>query len=210
MKKQTKYFLVALLIASAACTTASAQQRFDASVFAGLNFSQIDGDGDGSYNRMGLRGGVGTSFFFGWDERTPWRMVVELAFTQKGSTVDVNGWERRIGLNYVEMPVMMSYTLLNKRLRLGVGVAPAVLVGASVLDNGVDNPTQEANYKRFDWLPVLFSARYLFTDNLAIDVRFSTSMLSITEQNATGTYRIFQDNIGAFNRNISLGLAYCF
>lgn len=208
--KQTKYIFVLLMLAGVACGTANAQQRFDASVFAGLNFSQIDGDGDGSYNRMGLRGGVGTSFFFGWDERTPWRMVVELAFAQKGSTVNNNGWQRRIALNYVEMPVMMSYTLLANRLRLGVGVAPAVLVGASVLDNGVDNAAQESNYKRFDWLPVLFSARYLFTDNLAVEARFSTSMLSITEQNATGTYRIFKDNKGAFNRTVFLGLAYCF
>ena len=210
MMKQTKHLFVFLMLAGIVCGQATAQRRFDASLFASPTFSQIDGDGDGSYNRLGMRGGVGTSFFFGWDERTPWRMVVELAFTQKGSTVNADGWQRRISLNYVELPVMMSYTMLANRLRIGAGVAPAILVGAKVLDNGVNNPAQEDNYRRFDRLPVLLSARYLFTDNLAVEARFSTSLLSITEQNATGTYRIFKDNKGAFNRTVSLGLAYCF
>lgn len=208
--KHMKYFIAAVLVLVFTCTTANAQRRFDASIFGGVNFSQIDGDDAGGYNRLGLRGGVGTSFFFGWDERTPWRMVVELAFAQKGSTVDPSGLNRIISLNYVEMPVMMSYTLLSNRLRLAAGVAPAVMVGANVLDNGVRNTLQEDNYKRFDWAPVVVSARYLFTDNLAIEARFSTSLLSVTEQNATGTYRIFKENMGAFNRTVSLGIAYCF
>ena len=44
-----------------------AQERFDVSVMGGLNFCQIDGDDAGSYSHLGLRAGVGTSFFFGWD-----------------------------------------------------------------------------------------------------------------------------------------------
>ena len=188
-----------------------AQQRFDASVFGGVNFSQIDGDGAGNYGQLGLRGGVGTSFYFGWDERTPWRMVVELAFTQKGSHIDRENLQRRIALNYVELPIMMSYTLLNRQLRLAAGVAPAVLVGASVTDGGGEqNAAQEAIYHRFDWCPLTFAARYLFTYNLAVEARFQTSMVTVSEPTSQGSYRIFKDNKGCFNRSISLGLAYCF
>ena len=190
---------------------AFAQQRFDATAFFGANFSQIDGDGAGNYNHLGLRGGVGTSFHFGWDERTPWRMVVELAYTQKGSNINSEVLRRSISLDYVELPVMMSYTMLDGTLRLAAGVAPAVLVRALVSDGaGEENVAQENNYKRFDWCPVTLSARYLFSYSIAAEVRFQTSMLSVVDQAASGTYRLFRDNRGAFNRTLTFGLAYCF
>ncbi len=192
-------------------TSAQAQERFDLSVFGGVNFCQIDGDDAGDYGFLGLRAGVGTSFFFGWDERTPWRMVVELAFTQKGARIVREDFQRTISLNYVELPIMLSYTLLDQRLRLAAGVAPAVQVGASVLDYGGEhNVAHEQNYKRMDYLPVLLSARYLFTENLGFELRFQTSMLSITEQNAHPAYRIVTSNTGSFNRAISAGLSYTF
>ena len=67
MKRITIMIAVLMMLGSRG---ARAQQRFDASIFGGANFSQIDGDGAGSYSQLGLRGGVGTSFYFGWDITT--------------------------------------------------------------------------------------------------------------------------------------------
>lgn len=207
MKKIT--IVLALLLAVG--MTVKAQERFDVTAFGGVNFCQIDGDDAGSYSQLGLRAGVGTSFFFGWDERTPWRMVVEIAFSQKGSRIVRDDFQRTIALNYVELPIMMSYTLLDGRLRLAAGVAPAVQVGASVLDYGGEhNAAHEQNYKRMDYLPVVADARYMLTDNLGFWLRFSTSMLSITEQNAHPAYRIVTSNTGSFNRAVSAGISYTF
>ena len=201
------YILVAatLLLAGAA----QAQNRFDASVFGGLTFNQIDGDDAGGYMNWGLRGGVGTSFTLGEDARSPWRMVVELAFTQKGSQIgSESSFTRLISLDYVELPLMMSYTALDNRLRVAAGVAPAVLVGARVTDDGMRNSQQEGKYLRFDWLPVTFSVRYLFTYNLAVEARFQTSLLSVYDNPSAGTYRIWRENMGAFNRSVTIGLSY--
>jgi hypothetical protein len=206
--KYLKHITLTLLLLGG--LTAVAQQRFDASAFFGASFNQIDGDNSGSYSHLGLRAGARTSFFFGWDERTPWRMVVELAYAQKGSNIQNEMLDRRIALDYVEVPIMMSYTMLNGSLRLAAGVAPAVLVGARVADSGVENTALEQNFKRFDWCPLTVSARYLFSYHIAAELRFQTSMLSVTEQNASGSYRIFRENKGSFNRSLTLGLAYCF
>ena len=177
----------------------------------GANFSQVDGDEAGGYSHLGLRGGVGTSFYLGDKEGSPWRMVVELAFTQKGSNINSEVLERTIALNYVELPLMMSYTLLDGTLRLAAGVAPAVLVGARVVDGaGEENVAQENNYKRFDWCPLTLSARYLFSYSIAAEMRFQTSMLSVVDQAASGTSRLLRDNRGAFNRTLTIGLVYCF
>ena len=205
--KKALFLIATVLVAGSGI---HAQGRFSADAFFGATFNQIDGDDAGSYGHLGLRGGVGTSFYFGWDERTPWRMVVELAFVQKGSNIQNDVLDRTITLNYVELPLMMSYTLLDGNLRLAAGVAPAIEVGARVMDAGAENAIQEDNYKRFDWCPLTFTARYLFSYNIAVEARFQTSMLSIVDEASSGTYRLFKDNKGAFNRNLYIGLAYCF
>lgn len=205
MKKVYILLFAALLAAGAA----TAQNRFDASIFGGVNLNQIDGDESGGYGQMGLRAGVGTSFALGEDARSPWRMVVELAFAQKGAAIHNDALDRSITLNYVELPLMMSYTLLGNKLRLAAGVAPAVQVGARVVDNnGNRNGEQEAKYTRFDWLPFTASVRYLITYNLALEARYQTSLLSIYDHPSSGTYRLWRDNKGAFNRTVSIGLSY--
>ncbi|MBP5540201.1 MAG: PorT family protein [Bacteroidales bacterium] len=211
MKRVLFFAILSFIFHFSSSNLAQAQGRFDACASFGANFSQIDGDGAGSYSHLGLRGGVGTSFYLGRDEGSAWRMVVELAFTQKGSNINSEMLERTIALNYVELPLMMSYTMMDGTLRLAAGVAPAVLVGATVVDGaGEENVAQENNYKRFDWCPLTLSARYLFSYSIAAEVRFQTSMLSVVDQAASGTYRLFRDNRGAFNRTVTIGLVYCF
>jgi len=188
--------------------TCRAQGRFDATAFAGLNMSQIDGDGAGSYNHMGLRAGVGTSFTLGNDLKSPWRMVVELAFSNKGSHIDA--YDRNLSASYIELPVMMSYNLLEGRLRLAAGVAPAILVDSKVTNYGAEDLPSQENFTTFDWLPLTASIRYRFLDHLGFEVRYQNSFLSITKENGSGTYRLFKDNKGCFSRLISFALTYHF
>jgi len=185
-----------------------AQNRFDASLFAGLNVCQVDGDGAGRYNHPGLRAGVGTSFALSDDKDSPWRLVVEMAYTQKGSYIQ--NTDCRIALQYVELPIMVAYSALDDRLRLSAGVSPAVLVGARVTFNETDDPNHAANYGPGDWLPLTATARYRFSDHLCLEARYQNSMLSVTKENGSGTYRIFRSNKGSFNRLLTMGLAWQF
>ena len=109
-----------------------------------------------------------------------------------------------INLQYVELPLMLSYNI--GQLRLAAGVAPAVKVGCSVTFDGIADAGQEARYKTFDWVPVTIAAEYLFTSHLGLAVRWQTSMVSIYD--GSGPYRIFRSNHGAFNRLLSFGLTY--
>lgn len=184
----------------------SAQTRFDASLFAGLNMGQIDGDGAGHYNHPGFRAGVGTSFNV--DADGTWRPVVELAYTQKGSYI--GQYDRRLSADYVEVALMMSYNCLDERLRVAAGVAPAVLVRSSVTNGGSVDQLATDNFTPIDWLPFTFTASYRFTNHLCLEARWQNSMLSVTKENASGTYRIFRSNKGAFHRLVTFGLAYRF
>ena len=180
-------------------------QRFDAKLFAGINLCQVDGDDAGKFNHPGLRAGVGTSLALG-DEDSPWRMAVEIAYSQKGSHIQHNNGE--ISLQYVELPVMLSYSLFDDRLRLAAGVAPAVLVGAKVTFDKIENPGQAEKYKRMDYLPLTAMLSYRFVDHLTAEIRYQNSLLSVYD--GPGPYRIWTENHGAFNRLLTLGLAFQF
>lgn len=169
----------------------------------GMNVCQVDGDDAGRYNYVGLRAGVGSSFVLDEGRGAGWRLDVELAYTQKGSRMAAGNGE--IGLQYVEMGVLLAYD--GGRWRLGAGVSPGVKVGCSVTFGGVADAGQEELYRRFDWFPLTVSARYLVTDHVGVMVRWQASMVSVYD--GSGPYRFFHWNHGAFNRLLTFGLVYC-
>ncbi len=183
---------------------ATAQGRFDASLFAGLNMGQIDGDGAGRYNHPGIRAGVGTSLDLG----NSWRPILELAYAQKGSYI--GQYDRRLSADYVELALMLGYYCLNDRLRLAAGWAPGVLVRAKVTNGDELDRLSTDNFRRLDALPVCLDLRYRFTDHLCLEGRWQNSMLPVTKEAGSGTYRVFRSNKGAFHRLVTFGLAWQF
>lgn len=206
MKKTLIIIATALLAQVVACNTLRAQGNFDAYVTAGLNMAQIDGDGAGKYNHGGVRAGVGTSFSLGVGDA--WRGVMELAYTQKGSYI--GEYDRRLSADYVEVVAMVSYNCLDNRLRLAAGVAPGVLVRAKVTNSGSDDQPSADNFSRVDRLPLTAAVRYSLGKHLALELRWQNSMLGVTKEAGSGTYRIFRSNKGVFHRLLTFGAAWQF
>lgn len=206
-----KHFFLIILLALSVTALGQSHKRhgrgteFDFTAHAGVNLSQIDGDGSGNYDHIGFHGAVNTSFPVGDGGL---RMVVELGVSQKGS--HVNQINRDIDLLYVEVPLMLAYRMMDGRLQAEVGVAPAILGRAKVTDAGAYNDLQSNNYKRMDMLPFCAGAQYLVGDHFGLNLRFNTSMLNVGIENGTGTYRIFRSNKGQFNRLLSAGVSYRF
>lgn len=182
-------------------------QRVESQAWAGVNFSQIDGDGSGNYNHLGAHFAVNTAIALG-NEGSPFGILIELGLTQKGSYV--KHIDRSISLSYVEIPVMFYYKLFDGNMRVGAGLAPGILVNSKVEDYGVDNEQQAANYRKLDALPVCLDLQYKLGDHLGFVARFETSMMPISIESASGVYRLFRSNKGTFNRLLSAGLSYTF
>lgn len=185
----------------------SHRDDFDLQVRAGLNLCQIDGDASGNYNKPGLHAGVNTTFPLG---DGGWRFLVELGLTQKGSRIDNASLDRTISLLYVEVPLMLTYNMLDDKLRLGAGIAPAILAKAKVTTDGANDALQADNYKRMDLLPVCVSLGYRINDLIGLDVRWYNSLLNTAIENGTGTYRIWRSNKGQFNRLLQAGITLNF
>ncbi len=207
MRKIFTLIIISILIIS----SAEAQRRgrsseFDLSLRAGINMCQIDGDKSGNYSQPGFHAGVNTSFPLG--DSDEWRFLVEIGLSNKGS--HVKQIDRHISLLYVEVPLMLTYNALDDRLRIGGGVAPAILAMSNVTDDGIRNVEQSANYKRFDMLPLVLGVRYKVGGHIALGIRYYNSMLNIAKQNGSGTYRIFRSNKGQFSRLVQAGVEICF
>lgn len=208
MKRHSLTLLILLSLVVSIPTQAqrkSYDRKFDYSLMAGLNMSQIDGDNSGKYSKMGFHGAVNTSFPLGDSEA--WRFLVEIGFTQKGSYS--SNIDRTIALSYVEVPLMINYNMADDRFRIGAGVAPAILAKSHVDDSGVEIPSQSANYRRLDAIPLCVDLRFMVTGGFAIEARYYNSMLTCAKESGSGTYRIFRSNKGQFNRLVTIGIAYC-
>jgi Outer membrane protein beta-barrel domain len=88
----------------------SAQSRFGGGVILGFNAAQMDGDFAAGYSKVGLNAGLrGTARL---SEDGKWLLSTELLLSQRGArTVNRDGaspdWKAT--LNYLEVPVMVSY-----------------------------------------------------------------------------------------------------
>lgn len=181
-------------------------QRFDATLWAGINACQIDGDASGHYNHFGPHAAINTTFSLSADADSPLRMLVEMGFTNKGAYE--SSAARKISLNYVELPLMLTYRLGNSRV--GAGVAPAILVSSHArYTSGEEDLLTSQNYRPMDRLPVMLDWTYV-RNHLAISVRFQNSLLPICKESGIGTYRIFRSNKGQFSKLLTLGIGYKF
>ena len=214
MKRLLTLLLLTALLS--AVTDSKAQRRgkshassFDYEIRGGINFSQIDGDGSGNYNKIGFHVGAGTSMPLSGDAR--WRLCVEVGLSQKGAHIVNDVFNRRISLLYVEVPLMLAYDFLDSRnLRVSAGLSPAILAAARVTDDKALNNSHSNNYKLIDALPLTAGVRYRITDHIGVDLRYCNSMLNIAKENGSGTYRISRANKGQFNRLIQAGITISF
>lgn len=200
--QKTAFLLAVMMTVATLCHA----QRFDASIWGGVNMGQIDGDGSGNYNHLGLHLAINSSFPLG--NSHTWRLMVELGLTQKGSYV--KHIDRQIDIVYVEIPVMLCANVLGGKVMVGAGIAPGINVRASVNEADTHNDALANNFKKIDRLPICASASLKLGNNTSIIGRWENSMLSVTDENATGTYRIFRSNKGSFHRLITIGVGYTF
>lgn len=88
----------------------AAQQRFKAGVVFGLNASQIQGDDIGGYSKLGIHGGLRAIAVL----KDKMDLSFELLYAQRGSyskysSIRCPNGDVNISLQYVEVPVLISY-----------------------------------------------------------------------------------------------------
>ncbi len=201
------------------CVNLSAQEFFGGFVVGGVT-SQVSGDSRGGYNKIGVVGGV----FAGLNLSQDLEVQMELKYIQKGSlSNDVENRPGtdpfRIKLDYVDLPVVLSYNLnkinindINLRwLKLEAGLSLDVLVNARQEIQGVE--IVASNPWRRIVVNTILGIRVNVAENVEIGLRTIDAMTSICKSskmpynngNVNYTRRLL-GNYGMFNDVLQLSV----
>lgn len=187
-----KISIITLLLLFTVLHTLSAQNDdeeglFTASIIAGINFSQIDGDEDAGYSKVGFNGGARGGIRFG--DRM--ELCTEILFSQKGSYI--RAINKTYHLNYMEVPVLFYYKdweAVDKnnrkymRVMVGGGFSYSRLLNATIKQYGARLDEGQPGYINFlsNDLMFMLDANVFFTRNLGLNLRWSRSLISIAEK----------------------------
>lgn len=228
-----KIFLLTAALLLASLTENIQAQWIYGALSSGINLTQVDGDEEYGYKKVGFTGGPSVIKPFGKNRN--WSVTMELLFSMKGSrqrseyiandsvidSVNYNDGYK-LDLNYVEIPLMVHFTD-KKIIAAGVGFSYGQRVGYEewVDHNKFEDPENDPDgwhridssnlYRNFDF-NVLADVRIRIWKRLWLNGRFSYSILPI----ATRFFRVPNtptDEIWSrkqYNNIISLRLTYIF
>ncbi len=158
-------------------------RRFSAGAILGLNASQIQGDDEAGYTKLGLMGGLSAQILF--TEKT--ELGIELLYSQLGSRSRPNdnpffeGFKSR--LNYVSIPVYYSYKdWLEKeegeyyKLHFLGGLSYGRLFSSEVEGSPF---VQAQDFFKEDYLGILFGATFYLNKHWGIGARWERGLLRL-------------------------------
>ncbi len=212
-----KKILFVLLLTLGGLSNGLFAQIIIGEAFMGTNLTQVEGDEVSGFKKFGLNVGAGVLIPF----KTNWAVSMEVAYNQKGaregdqyhdtdSLGNVTTGAYKLRLNYVEVPLMVSYTDKDF-ITIAAGFSWGRLVGVKEWEHGkiVETTTLQSNtYSKNDFNYVV-EARIRIAGPLKFAVRYQNSMVKIRT-------REFTDLSGAtwtrdqFNKVLTFKLVYMF
>ncbi|MFQ6602351.1 porin family protein [Flavobacterium sp. C3NV] len=189
--------IILAAIAVMAFGFANAQQtRFG--IKGGLNLSTVvGGDVDDTKSLVGFHVGgfaeihVVEKFF----------IQPELLFSTQGSKFDGFGGDYDYKLNYLNIPVLAKYYIVDKKFSVEAGPQLGVLLSAKLDGEDIKDYTRSVDFG-FN-----IGAGYSFTDNLSVGLRYTIGLSPLSDKDIDNEDDYYNS---AKNSNLALSLAYKF
>ena len=198
---QKTFILIFIMLVSSATARA---QGYGAELLLGANFSQVDGDQLGGYNKLGLNVGLAISRPL----TKPWESSFEILYTQKGSkkVIDPDNITPtlKIDYHYVEVPLLARYNFTDK-IRFYGGPSIGVNVFNQRDDNGI--VLKEQQLLRYE-VALHLGGSYHFSERISADLRHSYSLLTIRDFPIVVNSPTWFGRAGWYNRLFTVGLRY--
>jgi hypothetical protein len=168
--KRTLIFLILFI------PVCSMGQRFTGGVLLGLNASQIHGDTGGGYHKAGIAAGA----FVKTEFREKWGGLLELRYSAKGSAIPSDDIWVKINLQYIEVPVMITYDVFKKfQPQAGVSIGYLFRQTQNYGSGYIIIPDDEG-FNAYEVAGCL-GIDYKVLDNLRINLRYSLSMIPVQQ-----------------------------
>lgn len=186
-------------------------KRFFGSLNVGAVLSQVDGDGFGGYNKIGLSAGPSVMV----QVHKNWVVQFGLNYTQKGSRngnvvgSDLGQYIEKYKLNthYIDVPIVLNYVFKETYL-FGAGLAYSAFISSKEEKYGLNGAypydPQEHKFNRHS-AEALFNFGAMANKNLMLFLRYHYSVTPIRyyQYNSTG-------NRNQVNNYFTLGMSYVF
>lgn len=199
MKSAGLLFLFILL------SFAGFSQGFNAGLIAGINASQVDGDKQAGYHKIGpICGGFVSRKL---SQKLSWKM--EMAYIQKGSKLVPNIEKGQfdymlIQLDYVEVPVLFCLWWEKFKLNFELGLAFGVLIASKEEDAYGKADLGIGPYNDFE-LAGVTGVNFPINDKLSASLRYSYSIVPIANKSLVTVWKTYG---GSYNNIVELSLSY--
>lgn len=202
--KHSGHIFVSLLFYLAIITQLTGQP-FNGGVSAGLNVSQVEGDGFAGYNKAGLFAAA----FVNTMLKNNLGAQLEIRYSQKGSSrksTPENPVIYRIELQYIELPLTV-FTRIFYPFVGEAGLSPGYLFsGKEIYQFGEAPPESTIPFHKWE-LAGHAGFRYHVSEYFAFHARLSYSLSRIRPHAGGGTWYL---NRGQYNNVLSMGVGYHF
>lgn len=168
MKQLQKYFKVLVITLTMLTAEEISAQNIGGGVIGGFNFTQITGDGEAGFRKIGLNTGLMGIIPI----KNKWNIHLEMLYTQKGSRLVFSPVFQVLKYNYIEVPVYANFIDRGK-YNFGAGITYAQLMEGKTASW---MPTIE------DWeVGILLNFYTKLSGKLNINFRYQTSFLRIAD-----------------------------
>ena len=205
-----KNYLIILFIILSGNPTSSAQV-FKAGVILGVSGSQVEGDGYGGYDKIGLIAGGFTNA----ELTEKWSTQFEIYFINKGSLKaaqpDKGDYSHfNLNINYIEIPLSLRYK--HKKFMLELGLYGSKFLSYHLEDQNGERTINQYPFKSFDF-GGLAGLYYQLDDHFLFNLRSKNSILPIRDfdnldQNIGILNKLF--NRGWYNVDLNFSIRYQF
>ncbi len=171
--------------------------------------------------RFGIKGGLNISSIVGEDVRDANALVgfhvgglaeihvvekfyiqPELLFSTQGAKFDGGfGGDGDVKLNYLNIPVLAKYYIVDKKFSVEAGPQLGILLSAKAEDVDIKDDTKSADFG-FN-----FGAGYNFTDNFSVGLRYTVGLSPLWDDNIDDSGDLYDS---AKNGNFQISAAYKF
>ena len=102
--------IVLALVVLVAGTASAQEQSAAVGVKAGINFANLNFEGDGATVNLDKRKGVVGGLFVIWPAQGRVGLQTEALFSQKGAQIEEGGDSAKIKLDYIDVPVLARFS----------------------------------------------------------------------------------------------------
>ena len=193
-------------------------QVFKGEIIGGINLTQLDGDYQIGYQKVGVHAGIGVMLPFNFvkdREKKPWSVSMEILYNQRGVREKNYNYDPNIvnaatkvkfdyllKLHYVSIPVLLHYTD-KEFLSFGIGFGYNRLFNVSEIEWDVEQTYDTVKRLSPNDFSVMADIRIRIWQQLKFGVRFEYSMFPIRKRHFPKTIYHDEENRKQYNNTLT-------